>query len=253
MLALLVIMMPWGLERSEAVDAATPAPLVRVIAGGGEGYGQYIHTSGPIYVTNQRLLIPLADLSERFQYHVTWDQEHGQMQIQQGRQVIQIQIGAAEAKHNGNPVAVEAPARTIEGVTYVPLRLIHESLGKYVYYLPEFNGEPTVWITDRPLLQEKDVLSLDDDPNFERLPDDPTECQRRLLPQGKTPRQIQLGATMADVRQAYGTPYKMETAENEQTRWEYHSFFLPHSGYAWVYEFTFTQDQLTQLCVSLPH
>jgi hypothetical protein len=45
-----------------------------------------------------------------------------------GKRIV-LQIGSADATIDGQPVRMEAPAMTIDGATYVPLRFVAESLG----------------------------------------------------------------------------------------------------------------------------
>jgi len=53
--------------------------------------------------------------------------------------LIVLQIGSANATIDGRPVTMQAPAMTIDGATYVPLRFVAESLGAQATFNPRAN------------------------------------------------------------------------------------------------------------------
>ena len=55
-----------------------------------------------------------------------------------GKQIV-LHIGSAIATIDGRPVAMETPAMTIDGATYVPLRFVAESLGAQATFNPRAN------------------------------------------------------------------------------------------------------------------
>ena len=55
-----------------------------------------------------------------------------------GKQIV-LTIGSADATIDGRPVQMEAPAMTIDGATYVPLRFVATSLGALATFNPRSN------------------------------------------------------------------------------------------------------------------
>lgn len=79
-------------------------------------------------VIKQSVMLPLRDLSQQLGYKVNWDQATGKIEVVEGPYVVALEVGHKEAQVNGKVVAIEVAPEIINGVTYVPLRLIGEAM-----------------------------------------------------------------------------------------------------------------------------
>ncbi|WP_211184704.1 stalk domain-containing protein [Paenibacillus lemnae] len=86
------------------------------------------------YVKNQRTMVPLRFISESIGARVAWNQASSTATITQAGKEIKITLGSKTVLVNGKKSALDAPAEYKQGRTFVPLRLISETLGKKVFY-----------------------------------------------------------------------------------------------------------------------
>lgn len=88
-------------------------------------------TNKPVF-KEERVLLPLRELTEKFDYKVIWDSKTRKIQISKEETHINLTINQRIAEVNGKSMSLDVPAQMIEGVTYVPIRFISEAFDKKV-------------------------------------------------------------------------------------------------------------------------
>ncbi|WP_160034942.1 stalk domain-containing protein [Paenibacillus sp. An7] len=86
------------------------------------------------YVKSQRTMVPLRFISESLGARVAWNQATSTATITLAGKEIKITLGSKTILVNGKKTALDAPAEYQQGRTFVPIRLISETLGKKVFY-----------------------------------------------------------------------------------------------------------------------
>lgn len=100
---------------------------------------------GPI-VNRNRVLVPMRSVFERLGAIVRWSPAKRGVEASKGPTYIFIQPGLRFASINGKTVALDAGARNVLGVTYVPLRFVSQAIGASVWWNA---GTRTVTINSR--------------------------------------------------------------------------------------------------------
>ncbi len=97
------------------------------------------------YTKNDRTMVPVRIISERFGADVSWNGEKQEVTIIKADKTIVLTIGSDTAFVNGEAVTLDAAAEEVNGRTMVPIRFVSETLGMRVKYVA-----PTehVFITD---------------------------------------------------------------------------------------------------------
>lgn len=115
---------------SEAITAALAAryPGARIYA---TLDGAYISFDDPPYAKNQRVMVPLRNISEAVGFTVEWIREDGRDLAVCTREgvTVRVEIGSARAEVNGEVCVLEAPSEVLRGRTYVPIRFFSEQFG----------------------------------------------------------------------------------------------------------------------------
>lgn len=83
------------------------------------------------YIAHGRTMVPVRFVSEALGAQVSWDSLNKTVKITSDK-VIELKIGSAEAKKDGNSISLDAPAEITGGRTMVPLRFVSEALGAQV-------------------------------------------------------------------------------------------------------------------------
>lgn len=93
--------------------------------------GSCLTFDDPPYAENQRVMVPLRNISEALGFMVEWVQEEGRdlAVCTKDGVTLQVEIGSAAATVNGAPHALDVPSAAINGRTYVPLRFVSEQFG----------------------------------------------------------------------------------------------------------------------------
>ena len=84
---------------------------------------------GPL-LTQGRVLLPLRQVFQSLQ--ATVDYKDGVVNARRGERTVELRPGDRTATVNGNVVPLDAPARLVNGRTYVPLRFVAQALGEEV-------------------------------------------------------------------------------------------------------------------------
>ena len=86
-------------------------------------------------IINDRTLVPVRFISETFGGEVGWDESTSTVTINMAGKEIKLQLNSNIMTVNGEEIALEVPAQSIEGRTLIPLRaLCEQALGKNVFW-----------------------------------------------------------------------------------------------------------------------
>ena len=80
-------------------------------------------------IADGRTLVPLRAVMERMGFEISWDAPTSTARLRKEGYDIHIKIGSASMTVNGSEVALDVPARIMNGSTMVPLRAISEATG----------------------------------------------------------------------------------------------------------------------------
>lgn len=94
--------------------------------------GAILSLSSEPITKDERVLLPLRELSEQFGYKVTWNSKNHKVQIANEETHINLTINQKIAQVNGKNMTLDIPVQMIEGVTYVPIRFVSEAFDKKV-------------------------------------------------------------------------------------------------------------------------
>lgn len=81
-----------------------------------------------------RTFVPLRFVSEALDGNVAWDADNKTAVIEKADTIIEMKIGSADPKVDGQVKSLDAPARLMNGRTMVPLRFISECFGANVQW-----------------------------------------------------------------------------------------------------------------------
>jgi copper amine oxidase-like protein len=107
--------------------AQISAPYVHVFVD-----GQPVAFDVPPQIEYGRVLVPLRGVFERLGAIVGWDDQAQTVLAQRGATSVSLVIGNTTAMINGQPAAMDVPARLVGGRTMVPLRFVSQALGASV-------------------------------------------------------------------------------------------------------------------------
>lgn len=88
----------------------------------------------PAYVKNGRTLVPFRFLGEALGAQISWDNASNQATLNLNGVEVKVTIGSKVAYVNGRIVALEVPAESKGGRTFIPLRFVSETMGAWVNY-----------------------------------------------------------------------------------------------------------------------
>jgi len=88
-------------------------------------------------VINGNTLVPLRKIAESLSTQVEWEPTSKTITLKTFSDVINLQVDNSTIRVNGKEHSLEAPPTTVNGLTFVPLRAIAESLGAKVNYDPK--------------------------------------------------------------------------------------------------------------------
>lgn len=88
----------------------------------------------PYIDENGRTIVPIRGIAESLGYDLTWDPATRTAGVRGLGRHVQLPIDAHKAQVNDIPVALDAPARIVDGRTMVPLRFVMENFDADVLY-----------------------------------------------------------------------------------------------------------------------
>lgn len=94
--------------------------------------GKYIESDADPYIEVDRTLVPIRFIAESLGYDVDWENATRTVIIDDGKNEITMQIGNKISKLNGKTIELDTEPTIKNDRTYVPVRYVAESLGKYV-------------------------------------------------------------------------------------------------------------------------
>ena len=94
--------------------------------------GLPLETDVPAQIDSGRTLVPLRACAEALLAEVGYDAVTKEVQIQQGSNLILLQIGSDVGYLDGEAFLLDVPAKVINGRTMVPIRVISEAFGATV-------------------------------------------------------------------------------------------------------------------------
>jgi S1-C subfamily serine protease len=109
---------------AESVSAAAQQTGIRVVIDG----EPYAFHPAPIQ-ENGVTLVPMRQLFSALGAQVTWVPSTKTVNAVKGGLNVTLQVGSRQAVVNGKPVALDVPARAVNGTTMVPLRLVGDAFG----------------------------------------------------------------------------------------------------------------------------
>jgi hypothetical protein len=99
--------------------------------------GQKITSDVKPYIKNDRTLVPLRLISESLGYDVTWDEANRQVTVKKNDKTMIITIDKKQYLLNGEEKTSDVAAEIKNSRTFVPIRVIAESLGENVKWDPD--------------------------------------------------------------------------------------------------------------------
>jgi hypothetical protein len=114
--------------------------------------GQVVTQGVAPVVENGRVLITLRDILDGLGAKVEWLPDTREAIITGGSHTIMLKVGDSTAVVDGKEIAMDAPARIIDGRILVPLRFLSEDIGAKV-----------IWVEDTNTLEVLDLSKLSPD------------------------------------------------------------------------------------------
>ena len=96
--------------------------------------GKLLNFDVPPVIENGRTLVPVRIILENLGATVDWDKATQTVIATKGSTVIKMTMGSTVAYIGDKPVALDVPAKIVNGRTLVPLRFVSEGLGAIVQY-----------------------------------------------------------------------------------------------------------------------
>ncbi len=119
--------------------------------------GQVVMQGVATVVYNGRMLIPLRDILDGLGAKVEWLPDTWEAIITGGSHTITLKVGDSTAVVDGKEIAMDAPARIIDGRILVPLRFLSEDMGAKVIWVESAN---TIEVLDLSKLTPDQALLL---------------------------------------------------------------------------------------------
>lgn len=86
------------------------------------------------FLKNSKTLVPVGFIAQSFGASVDWDAKTRTVTVKQGSYSVKLALGSKKIYINNVEKALEIPAESINGRTYIPLRDLVEALNKKVFY-----------------------------------------------------------------------------------------------------------------------
>lgn len=118
-----------------------------------------------------RTFVPIRFLSEQFGYQVNWNPDDQQIQVIHKQDILSLHIGQQDVHFNDNEIPNDTAPFSKNGVSYVPLRVIAESMGMTVEW-DATNQQVKIGGNDRtivlPIITEGRWKELEDQGTVQR-------------------------------------------------------------------------------------
>ena len=110
-------------------------------------------------IENDRTLVPARFISESMGALVSWEPETGSATVSQNGQTICFVIGSRQYTVNGEPREMDTEAKIINDRTFLPLRVMAETVGKKVFW--DDKGLIVISNRENYFDSEKDAAKID--------------------------------------------------------------------------------------------
>lgn len=110
-------------------NAATSKVTANVELG---DFKQLVTMKNPLLITDNRVLIPVREIGDLLALEVFWNQQKQTAELYGVGKEIKLTIGSSIAYVNKKKITLDAPAKVVDGNTYIPLRFVAESLNEKV-------------------------------------------------------------------------------------------------------------------------
>lgn len=94
--------------------------------------GSFVESDVNPYIADSRTLVPIRFIAEALGYKVDWENATRTVIIKDGVNIITMQIDNMTASYNGKAIDLNKEPTIRDSRTYVPIRDVAETLGKYV-------------------------------------------------------------------------------------------------------------------------
>lgn len=112
--------------------------------------------SADLLIENGTVLATARPLFEALDLNFYWEQQTGELTVTKDGTTVSLRINESVAEWNGEPQELLVPARSVEGLTYVPVRFISEAYG---YEVDWISAERTVVIYSDPKFEAEQKAS----------------------------------------------------------------------------------------------
>ncbi len=83
------------------------------------------------------VLLPLRPVLEALGAQSDWRPREEKLQVRRGGRLVELWVGTPVAQVNGLPVQLDVPPKLIDGITYVPLRVLAQAFDARVRWDPQ--------------------------------------------------------------------------------------------------------------------
>lgn len=104
-----------------------------------EVFGETVENDVAPVIRADRTMLPARFVAESLGGTIEWNESERKVTVKKGDMTLVITIGSPRAERNGESLLLEAPAFIEDGRTYLPVRLLAESLGAEVTWNEETN------------------------------------------------------------------------------------------------------------------
>ena len=101
------------------------------------------------YTSQGRTMVPVRVITENLGAKVDWDEATQKVTITQGETVVELIIGSAEAKINGEVKVLDVAPEVVNYRTFIPMRFVGEAFGYTLQWVP---GTQNVIVSDAPVV-----------------------------------------------------------------------------------------------------
>lgn len=143
----------WGIDtlyEGDVVNLAIGEP--KALVGGAPYYIDSNDNTTAPYIKNDRTMVPMRFIAEAFGAYVTWDAQKRQVRIQNTDTDLLLTVDSTDYTLNGKSNTTDAAAEIKNDRTFVPIRMVAESMNKKV----DYNANGIIVISDKSVEVDSD-------------------------------------------------------------------------------------------------
>ena len=198
---------------------------------------------------NDYILTPLRSFGEHYCYEVQWQEDTKTIILIKEDHKLEFQVGSTQMVLDGQIYQMPVECTLIDNISYVPLRIVCETLQYYVIW-DKYHDQEFLWISTINLLSQRDVIrDLNQYTATQILPNDSDfgYIHYELKEQGQTARGMQLGDSLDTVKKVYGEPFREEMSGDDVITLYYKPVGYPVASEEAILSFVFKNDILIQV------